>query len=93
MRLITARREAALLVPEQAIFAQQGRPYVYKVVDGVARLTEVALGGRRVGQAEIVSGLAAGDVVVTAGHIKLHDGAEVRIVDPDAAAQSDRKVS
>ena len=93
VRLITARREAALLVPEQAIFAQQGKPYVYKVVDGVARLTEVALGGRRVGQAEIVSGLAAGDVVVTAGHIKLHDGAEVRIVDPDAAAQSDRKVS
>src|ERR687892_1437438 len=67
VRLITARRDHALLVPEQAIFAQQGKPYVYKVVDGVARLTEVQLGGRRVGQAEITSGLAAGDIVVTAG--------------------------
>jgi membrane fusion protein, multidrug efflux system len=93
VRLITARREQALLVPEQAIFAQQGRPYVYRVVDGVARLTEVTLGGRRVGQAEITAGLTAGDVVVTAGQIKLHDGADVRVIDPDAAAPSERKVS
>ena len=93
VRLITARREQALLVPEQAIFAQQGRPYVYKLVDGVARLTEVTLGGRRVGQAEITAGLAAGDVVVTAGQMKLQDGAEVRVIDPDAPARSDQEVS
>jgi membrane fusion protein (multidrug efflux system) len=90
VRLITARRDQALLVPEQAIFAQQGKPYVYKVVDGVARLTEVTLGGRRVGQAEIVSGLAAGDVVVAAGQMKLRDGAPVRIIDAGGPAQSDR---
>jgi membrane fusion protein (multidrug efflux system) len=93
VRLITARREAALLVPEQAIFAQQGKPYVYKVVDGVARLTEVTLGGRRVGQAEITAGLAAGDVVVTAGQLKLQDGTAVRLVDPDASVSSDQQVS
>ena len=93
VRLITARREQALLVPEQAIFAQQGKPYVYKVVDGVARLTQVQLGGRRVGQAEITEGLAAGDVVVTAGQLKLHDGARVRTVDLDGSAPSEQKVS
>jgi membrane fusion protein, multidrug efflux system len=63
------------------------------VVDGIARLTEVQLGGRRVGQAEITSGLAAGDVVVTAGQIKLRDGAAVRVIDTAAPAQSDQKVS
>ena len=93
VRLITARREAALLVPEQAIFAQAGRPHVYKIVDGVARLTEVTLGGRRVGQVEITSGLAAGDVVVAAGQLKLQDGAAVRVIDPDESASNDRKVS
>jgi membrane fusion protein (multidrug efflux system) len=93
VRLITARREQALLVPEQAIFAQQGKPYVFKVVDGVARLTEVTVGGRRVGQAEITSGLAAGDVVVAAGQMKLRDGTAVRVIDPGAASQSDEKVS
>ncbi|HEX5078609.1 MAG TPA: efflux RND transporter periplasmic adaptor subunit [Geminicoccaceae bacterium] len=93
VRLITARRTQALLVPEQAIFAQQGRPYVYKVVDGVARLTGVRLGGRSVGEAEIVEGLAAGDVVVTAGQLKLFDGARVRLVDPDEPAPAAGKVS
>jgi membrane fusion protein (multidrug efflux system) len=80
-------------VPEQAIFAQQGKPYVYKVVDGVARLTEVQLGGRRVGQAEITSGLAVGDIVVTAGQMKVKDGAAVRVIDAEAPVQSDQKVS
>lgn len=93
VRLITERRDEALLVPEQAIFAQAGKPYVYKVADGVARLTEVELGARRVGQAEITAGLAAGDVVVTAGQMKLRDGASVRVIDPDASAQVDQKVS
>jgi membrane fusion protein (multidrug efflux system) len=93
VRLITARRDQALLVPEQAIFAQQGKPYVYKVVDGTARLTEVTLGGRRVGQAEITSGLAPGDIVVTAGQLKLHDGAQVRVVGAEAPAPGARAVS
>ena len=90
VRLITARRAQALLVPEQAIFAQQGKPFVYKVMDGVARLTEVQLGGRSVGQAEITKGLAAGDVVVTAGQLKLHEGARVRLVEPDASAAGEK---
>jgi membrane fusion protein, multidrug efflux system len=92
VRLITARRDDALLVPEQAVFAQAGKQYVYKVVDGVARLAEVTLGGRRVGQAEIVAGLAAGDVVVIAGQMKLYDGSHVRIVEPDAP-KGDAEVS
>ena len=70
-----------------------GKPYVYKVVDGVARLTEVRLGGRSVGQAEITDGLAAGDVVVTAGQLKLFEGARVRLVDLDEPAPAAGKVS
>lgn len=92
VRLITERRDAPL-VPEQAIFAQAGKPYVYKVEDGVARLTEVELGERRVGHAEIRSGLAAGDVVVTAGQMKLRDGSPVRVIDPGAQTGSDAGVS
>lgn len=88
VRLITERRDGALLVAEQAIFAQAGKPFVYKVEDGLARLTEVTLGGRRVGQAEITSGLAAGDVVVTAGQMKLRDGAPVRVIDAGAPVKS-----
>jgi membrane fusion protein (multidrug efflux system) len=49
------------------------------------------LGGRRVGQAEIRSGLQAGDVVVTAGQMKLRDGARVRVI--DAGIPVDEEVS
>jgi membrane fusion protein, multidrug efflux system len=93
VRLIIQQREDALLVPEQAVFAQGEKQYVYVVQDGTARLTEVGLGGRRVGQVEITSGLEASDVVVTAGHMKLRDGARVRVIDAGAPANDDGEVS
>ena len=71
-----AQRDKALLILEQAVFAQGGKQFVYEVVDGTARLTEIRLGDRRVGQVEITAGLEAGDVVVTAGQMKLRDGAK-----------------
>jgi membrane fusion protein (multidrug efflux system) len=92
VRLITERRDQALLIPEQAIFAQGDKQYVYKVEDGVARLTEVRIGGRRVGQAEIRFGLEAGDMVVTAGQMKLRGGAPVRVIDAGVPAD-DEEVS
>jgi membrane fusion protein (multidrug efflux system) len=93
VRLIIQQREEALLVPEQAVFAQGERQYVYVVNDGTARLTEVRLGGRRVGQVEIASGLEADDVVVTAGHMKLRDGGRVRVIDAGGPASDDGEVS
>ena len=93
VRLILESRDEALLVPEEAILAQGDGQYVYRVEEGVARLTEIRLGGRRVGQAEIRSGLEAGDVVVTAGQMKLSDGAPVRVIDAGAPADDDGEVS
>jgi membrane fusion protein (multidrug efflux system) len=93
VRLITERRDNALLIPEQAVFAQGGKQFVYKVMDGAARLTEVRLGNRRVGQAEITAGLEAGDVVVTAGQMKLRDGARVRVLEANGPASPEQKVS
>ena len=39
----------------------------------------VTLGSTRGDQVAILTGIAAGDTVVTAGHIKLRDGVPVRI--------------
>jgi membrane fusion protein (multidrug efflux system) len=55
---------------------------VFRVVDGKAALTEVALGARSPGQVEIVRGLKPGELVVTDGQIKLQDGVPVMVL-PD----------
>ena len=77
VRLITRDQQDALVVPEQAIVPQGDEQYVFKVVDGKASRTKVAVGQRRDGKVEIVGGLAAGDTVVSAGQMKLRDGTPV----------------
>ena len=72
----------AVLVPEAAVVLQEEGPIVYRIVDGKAVLTRVATGIRRDGRVEITQGLAPGDAVVTNGHVRLRDQAQVEIVAP-----------
>ena len=78
VRLIFAQRNNVLLIPEQALVPDSKAPYVYRVVDGQAKRVPIKTGLRRDGQVEVVEGLSAGDEVVTAGQLKLRDGAPVR---------------
>ena len=79
VRLLFGDRRNVLMAPEQAI-VPGAQPSVFKVVDGKAVATKVKLGVRRAAQVEIVDGLVVGDVVVTAGQLKLRDGAPVRAI-------------
>ncbi|HSD99120.1 MAG TPA: efflux RND transporter periplasmic adaptor subunit [Burkholderiales bacterium] len=84
----------AALIPEQAIVPRGDRNFVFRVVDGRAALTEVALGARSPGQVEIVKGLKPGEQVVTDGQIKLQDGVPVMVLPdkpPPTAAPSTPK--
>ncbi len=85
VRLLFGERKNVLMVPEQAI-VPGAQPTVFKVVDGKAVTTKVKLGVRRAAQVEVVDGLAVGDVVVTAGQLKLRDGAPVRAIGEGGAA-------
>lgn len=86
VRIVVDRRENAVLVPESAIFAEGGRRLVYRVVEGRAALTDVELGHRRPGQVEVLSGLAPGDVVVTAGQQQVRDGGRVEVMQTGAGS-------
>jgi len=79
VRLLFGDRKNVLMAPEQAI-VPGAQPTVFKVLDGTAVVTKVRLGVRRAAQVEVIDGLAAGDVVVTAGQLKLRDGAPVRTI-------------
>lgn len=73
--LVLETRKNALTIPEESVVTQQGRLLVFKVVDGKAVSTPVVTGLRVTNKdkavVEVVKGLAAGDVVVTAGQIKI----------------------
>lgn len=65
--------EPALLVPEAAIVPEQGKTFVFVVVDGVVEQREVRIGKRRPGEVEIVEGLREHEMVVVEGtHIVRH---------------------
>jgi len=80
VRLTLATRDAAILIPEQAIVPQGHESFVFKVVKDKAVLTKVTLGERRSGEVEILTGLTHQDQVITAGQMKLFDGATVKVV-------------
>ena len=79
VRVLFGQRQNVLMLPEQAI-VPGGQPAVFKIVDGKAQRVQIKLGVRRAAQVEAVEGLQVGDVVVTAGQMKLRDGAVVRAI-------------
>jgi membrane fusion protein (multidrug efflux system) len=87
-RIVFATREAAVVVPEEALVPQGGRQYIALVVAGpdgtrVSRRLEARIGVRLPGQVEILEGVAAGDLVVTAGAQRLmrDQPVPVRVID------------
>ena len=80
-------RRTALVVPASVVRVDQARPYVLAVVDGKAMPKSVTLGARgdaRLGASddsavEVVSGLAAGDVLLRASVGNLRPGTPVRL--------------
>jgi len=68
----------ALLLPEIAVVQVGQKTFVYRVqADNSVEQAEIAVGVRRDGQAEIVTGLKAGERVVIDGTGKLRPGAKV----------------
>jgi membrane fusion protein (multidrug efflux system) len=83
--LVLNERDGAIQVPEQALVPQGQDQYVFRVVDGKAAFTKVKVGIRREGMVEVLEGLGPEDEVVTAGQLKIRDGAEVA---PTPAAEA-----
>jgi membrane fusion protein, multidrug efflux system len=77
-RVLFSVRENALVVPEEALVPLGNKQFVFKVIDGpkgkVAQRVEAAIGVRVPGKVEILSGVLAGDVIVTAGQQRLLRG-------------------
>ena len=74
----TETRPDVVVVPKRAVLLERDQSIVYRVEEGAALRTPVAVGLTAEDLVEITSGLAAGAVVVTVGQESLRDGAPVR---------------
>lgn len=61
----TASQSGVLSIPREALYTENGKPYVYKVVDDDLHRTPVTTGAINLTQVAILSGLREGDVVAT----------------------------
>lgn len=86
VRLILDTREQALLVPEEALVPEGDSQYVFRLANGVAEKVRITTGHRLRGTVEITEGLQAGDIVVTAGQLKLQPGIPAQAINLAAPA-------
>ncbi len=79
LTLVFETREA-LGIPSASILTRNGKPIVFVVQDGQAVAREVQAGLQNDAWTEILSGLAAGEPVVSEGQTQLRDGMPVEVL-------------
>lgn len=78
--LALGKSDGVMLVPQSALVQSAGETSVFVVRDGKAERRAVETGLTSRGQVQIVSGVQAGEAVVTIGTNMVRDGADVRVV-------------
>ncbi|QKJ29176.1 efflux RND transporter periplasmic adaptor subunit [Mucilaginibacter mali] len=79
LKVVDYQKPNAFVVPVNAIQKAESGDYVYVADNGVAKKVVVKAGATYEGKTEIVSGLTAGQQVITAGAADLEDGNKVKV--------------
>lgn len=97
VRLSFGDRKGVVMVPEQALVPAGSSQSIFRVVAGDAgtraQAVKVTTGQRAQGWVEISDGVSAGDTVVTAGQLRLREGATVRVVEGGGPALANAQAS
>lgn len=82
LTVTVANLKNVLIVPREALHAEQGKSYVYRIVHGTLRRTSVTVGALNLTDVQIVHGLQSGQVVAlgTTNGQPLGEGLPVRVV-------------
>lgn len=70
----------SLQIPRPALVGSVKDAKVYKVIEGKVQLAKITIGSDNGDYFGIISGLSAGDEVVTTGQINLSDGDSVKVI-------------
>ena len=80
IRIVYDTRADVLLVPKEAILAEDDESAVYVVRDSMAYRQVVETGYSNDAHMEIISGIEAGDVIITTGQNSLRDSSKVEVI-------------
>jgi membrane fusion protein (multidrug efflux system) len=79
LTLITDEKQNAIQVPTESIVPEMNEKKIWVVKNGRASLVPVVTGTRTATMIEVLSGLSAGDTVLTTGLMQLRDNMPVRV--------------
>lgn len=77
--MVAEVRQDVVLVPREAVLNDETGPYVFLAQQGQAKRRRVQTGEGSRSSTEILSGLAAGDTVITRGNAVLSDGMKLKV--------------
>lgn len=80
IRIVYDTREDVLLVPKEAILAEDDESSVYVIRDSMAYRQVVETGYSNDTDMEVVSGINAGDLIITTGQNSLRDSSKVEVI-------------
>ncbi|MCP4661567.1 MAG: efflux RND transporter periplasmic adaptor subunit [bacterium] len=86
--IVRESRQAALLLPREAVVRELQKAYVFVADDGVAHKRAITLGLEENGSVEVIAGVDAGEQVIVAGQGGLKDGSAVKLISDDNAQTS-----
>ncbi|RFM31381.1 efflux RND transporter periplasmic adaptor subunit [Chitinophaga silvisoli] len=72
-------QEQLLVIPREALTESAKNAAVYVVKNSIAHLQSIQTGSEMGGMMQVISGLQAGDTIVTSGQINLKDGTPVTV--------------
>jgi RND family efflux transporter MFP subunit len=84
-------RHNTVLVPLEALVSYEQQRGVFKVQEGTARFQPVEAGVNQGGDVEVISGLKAGEEVITLGVNLVKNGDKVKLRNSQPVAATDRK--
>ena len=71
VEIVLKKRARGIVIPEEAVFSEQSRKYVWKVINAKVEKILIKTGVRLEKHIEVTDGLKVGDSVVTKGQLKL----------------------
>jgi RND family efflux transporter MFP subunit len=80
LKIADYSKDNALIVPVNTIQRSEAGDYVFVNQNGIAKRKNVKIGATYGGKSEILSGLTAGDQLVTEGASNIEDGDKIRVV-------------